>query len=78
MLKILEPSHYTQVFTSNRNRKPRINIILPEILSYRSSWYASASGTEFLDIYADLPEDEKPKSGWDRALEELEEDSETK
>ena len=36
------------------------------------------SGTEFLDIYADLPENEKPKSGWDRALEELEEDSETK
>ena len=28
-------------------------------------------------LLADLPEDEKPKSGWDRALEELEEDSET-
>ena len=49
-----------------------------DIYEILSSWYASASGTEFLDIYADLPEDEKPKSGWDRALEELEEDSETK
>lgn len=48
-----------------------------DIYEILSSWYASASGTEFLDIYADLPEDEKPKSGWDRALEELEEDSET-
>ena len=41
-----------------------------DIYEILSSWYASASGTEFLDIYADLPEDEKPKSGWDRALEE--------
>ena len=49
-----------------------------DIYEILSSWYASASGTEFLDIYADLPENEKPKSGWDRALEELEEDSETK
>lgn len=47
-----------------------------DIYDVLSSWYASASGTEFLDIYADLPEDEKPKASWDRGREEFLEDLE--